>query len=326
MIQEGGQRPFSFVRKASYDLFIYGLGFETRSPKIASLAAPTSKIIALKMPERQIHAYEKNLSFARTRKHLISTSFSEFISETLPTIFKRAKEPLRVCFDISSVNRIMLAETITQLARLCRPNDKIDVVYCPAAYREPDWQFPQIERIGPINSTFSSIESDINKPLCLLLGAGFEAGISMGLISQLEPRLSYCFWGTGIDTRFDRAVRRANFDFEFGGFNTKPISYNIKDPKGAFLQIESAVYGFKKAFRIIIIPMGPKLFTLLATLLGMYYVGDVAVWRVQHSPINPPDALPGEYCIWTQLSSAMLIDFARREREMLSPIPNQSAA
>ena len=50
----------------------------------------------------------------------------------------------------------------------------------------------------------------------------------MGLVSQLEPRLSYCFSGTGIDARFDRAVRRGQFQFEFGGFNTKPIPYNIE--------------------------------------------------------------------------------------------------
>jgi hypothetical protein len=34
--------------------------------------------------------------------------------------------------------------------------------------------------------------------------------------------------------------------------------------------------------------MGPKLFTALAVLIGMSYFGDVAVWRVQHSPVGPP--------------------------------------
>lgn len=326
MILDGGQRSFSTISKIAYDYFIYGLGFETRSPRIASEIGASSKIIALRMPERQIHAWKKNIAFAHTRKHIVHSKFSEFISGTLPGIFAKAKKPLHICFDISSVNRIILAETVMQLARLCRADDRIDIVYCPAAYREPDWQFPQIERIGPINSTLSSIETDVNKPLCLLLGAGFEAGIAMGLISQLEPRQSYCFWGEGIDSRFDRAVRRANFNFDFGGFNTKPIPYNIKDPKGAFLQIESAVYGFTKAFRVIIIPMGPKLFTFLTTLICMSYVGQVALWRVQHSQVNPSDSLPNEYCIWTKLNPAMLMTFAKQEREIMGFVPQELVA
>lgn len=314
MIKGGGARAFATIGKNGYDWFIYGLGFETRSPKIASMLDETCKIIALKMEERRIHSYAKNAAFAAMRKHIVPSSFQSFLSEVLPTIFSRAKKPLKICFDISSVNRIMLADTIIELARLCRPMDRIDVVYCPASFEEPDWQFPQIERIGPINSTLSSIESDLNKPLCLLLGAGFEAGISMGLVSQLEPRLSYCFWGTGVDSRFDRAVRRANFEFEFGGFNTKPIPYNVRDPKGAFIQLESAVYGFTQEFRVIVIPMGPKVFTMLSTLLGMLYVGQIAVWRVQHSRIDPPDAVPGDYCISAQLDSPMLMEFAQREK------------
>ena len=318
MIKAGGARSFAAIERAKYDWFIYGLGFETRSPKIASMVDDSCKVIALKMEERRIHAYSRNAAFAAMRKHIVPATFQSFVSEVLPTIFARAKKPLRICFDISSVNRIMLADTIVELARLCRPTDRIDFVYCPATFQEPDWQFPQIERIGPINSTLSSIESDINKPLCLLLGAGFEAGISMGLVSQLEPRLSYCFWGTGIDSRFDRAVRRANFEFEFGGFNTKPIPYNVKDPKGAFIQLESAAYGFTQGFRVILIPMGPKVFTMLSSLLGMLYVGQIAVWRVQHSRIDPADAVPGDYYISGQLDTSMLIEFAQREKQLMN--------
>lgn len=317
MIRDGGRRSLSAFREADYDIFIYGLGYESRSTAIAALIRPQSRIIALKMPEMRVHAYENNLNLATKRNHIVATQFEDFTARTLPRLFDRSDRPLKVCFDVSSVNRVMLVETLTQLARLCRSSDQIDVVYSPAVFQEPDWQFPQIERLGPINYTFSSIEADPNKPLCLLFGAGFEAGVSMGLIHQLEPRISYCFWGSGVDARFDRAVRRANFDFNFGGFNTKPIAYNINDPKGAFLQLESILYGLVRTFRVIIIPLGPKLFTFLATLQGMAYLGEVALWRVQHSRLEPPDSLARDHCIWSQLNSDMLIDFASRDRERM---------
>jgi hypothetical protein len=195
----------------------------------------------------------------------------------------------------------MLADTLVELARRCRPFDRIDVLYCPASFQEPDWRFPQIERIGPINPTLSSINRTLTSHF-----VSFWV-LSIGLVGQLEPRLSYCFWGAGVDWRFDKAVRGANFGFEFGGFNTKPIASNIKDPKGAFLQLESAAYGFTKGFRVIIIPMGPKLFTMLSVLLGMLYVGQIAVWRVQHSRIEPLDALPSDFCIVAELDTPVLL-------------------
>ena len=140
----------------------------------------------------------------------------------------------------------------------------------------------------------------------------------MGMISQLEPRVSFCFWGTGVDSRFDRAVRRANFNFDFDEFNTKAIAYNIKDPKGAFSQLESVVYGLMRDYKIIIIPLGPKLFTFLTALIGMTYLGNVAIWRVQYRRANPPDSLPGQNYVSAVLDTELLRAFAIRERIVLS--------
>lgn len=317
MITKSGKWSLRNLSSKQYDLFIYGLGFETRSTTIPSLIDRQSKIFALRMPDIRIHAYERNASLARTRQHIIISNFETFISETLPTIFARSEtKALKIGFDISSINRIMLTEILMQLARLARVEDEVEVIYCPAAYTEPNWTFPQIERLGPISPAFSAI-GDQTKPLCLMLGAGFETGISMGIVNQLEPRLSYCFWGTGVDARFDRAAHRANFDFEFGAYNTRAISYDITDPKGAFSTIESTVFGLSQTYRIIIIPMGPKIFTFLSVLIGMSYLGEIAIWRVQHNRQNSPDSLPSDYCIWSRLDIAQLKGSATKEKEIL---------
>lgn len=321
MIRAGGPRAFSSIQRDKFDVFIYGLGFESRSTMIASYISPSTKTFALRMPEMKIHSYERNIDFARTRNHVIINNFEEFAEETLAKVFKkRSAGPFRVGIDVSSVNRIMLVEVLSSVARSCEPQDIIEVFYTPAAFEEPSWQFPQIDQIGPINSTFSVLDADPSKPLCLLLGAGFEAGISMGMISQLEPRLCYCFWGTGVDTRFDRAVRRANFNFEFDGFNAKETTYNIKDPKGAFLQLENVVYSLIRDYRIIIVPLGPKLFTFLATLVAMSYVGQVAIWRVQYTRANPPDSMPGKFCVCSILDAELLQTFRRRENQVLNSL------
>lgn len=314
MIADSGISSFSAFKKKKLDIFVYGLGYETRSTMIAS-QVDQARVFALKMPATNIHAYQKNVQFAKQRGHAIISNFEEFTTETLGRFFaKRRPGPIRIGFDISSLNRVMLVEVLAEISRNCENDDSFEVYYCPAAYSEPDWQFPQLESLGPISATFSTVNADPTKPLCIIFGTGFEAALSMGMISQLEPRLSYCFWGSGVDTRFDNAVKRANFNFDFPGFNTKAIPYDIKDPKGAFSQLESVVYGLSRQYRIVLIPMGPKIFTFLSALIGMTYVGEVAIWRAQHTRMTPPDLAPAKFFIWSSLETSLLGEFAHREK------------
>jgi hypothetical protein len=260
MIAIGGECAFEVLKQRGFDAFFYGLGFESRSTQIVSHILAEGKVFAIRMPALHIHSYDRNVQFARTNRHRLVDDFETFLVQELPALFQKRKGPLRVGFDVSSVNRLMLIEMLNQLALLATPEDLIELYYCPAAYFEPKWLFPQIEQLGPVDGLLSGFNSDPSKPLCLIFGMGFEAGVSMGIISQLEPGISYGMWGKGVDDRFDAAVSRANFNFDFPGFNTEILSYNVKDPKGAFELLENVVYGLARDYRVIIVPMGPKLF------------------------------------------------------------------
>jgi len=314
MISDGETIAFERLQLKNFDVFFYGLGFESRSTKIiASLPTP-AKIFALQMPASNLHAYARNLQFARTKHHRVIVDFQAFLSSELPKLFEKRVGPLRIGFDVSSVNRLMLIGLLNELALLVQVNDSIELFYCPAAYFEPKWLFPQIEKLGPVDSLLSGFNSDPSKPLCLIFGMGFEAGVSMGIISHLEPSVAYGLWGTGIDERFSDAVKRANFNFQFPGFNTRILSYSVRDPKGAFELLENVVYGLTRDHRVIIVPMGPKLFTALAALVGMKYFGDAAVWRVQHSIGEQSDSFPGESCVAAILDVSLLKSYAERVR------------
>jgi hypothetical protein len=60
--------------------------------------------------------------------------------------------------------------------------------------------------------------------------------------------------------------------------------------------------------------MGPKLFAALATLVGMKYFGDVAVWRVQHSHGEQSDSLPGNSCVTATVDVPLIMNYAERVR------------
>lgn len=312
MISGGGPIAFGELHDHTFDVFFYGLGFETRATKIVSSIGKIGKVYALKMPRTTVHSYERNMEFAKSRQHRIIEDFGKFARQELKLIFAKRQGPLRVGFDISSVNRLMLVGLLNEMSDLIEDTDEFSLFYCPASFVEPSWQFPQIEKLGPASELFSGFDSDPSKPLCLVLGLGFEAGVSMGIISQLEPSNSLCFWGKGVDVRFDQAVERANFDFNFPTFNTKVLSYNVDDPKGAFELLESVIYGLVRDYRVVIVPMGPKLFTAIVTLVGMSYFGELAIWRVQHSPIITLDSPPGDHCVIATIDTRLLADYASR--------------
>lgn len=307
MITDGGSVASASLSQMTCDVLFYGLGFEQRSTFACSKIRAT-RVIALKMPEFNIHHYRRNVDFARTRNHHIVDNLEIFLKEGVHKIFERNPAPLNVVFDISSTNRLMMFMVVSALSRSCRRNDKITVVYCPSIYKEPDRRFPQMEKLGPISAEFSSFASDPAKPLSLMIGLGFEPGIAMGIISQLEPTISYCFWGAGIDKRFDTAVRDANFGFDFAGFATREVRYLLNDPKGSYDLLEAVTYGLIQQHNVIIVPMGPKLFSLLAALIGMRYVGQVAIWRPVQDRRDAPDASPSGVCIQANLNVGALHD------------------
>lgn len=310
MISDGGKVQFDKLRRDRFDIFIYGLGYETRSTRIVS-EIDAERVFAIQLPKTSLHAYSRNVDFAHTRKHRVLTADILAVTELHSAITRKQK--VRIGFDISSVNRMILMDVLLALSHQVRPADAVEIYYCPASYSEPDWIMPQIEQLGPINHSFSSMASDPTKPLCVILGVGIEAGLSMGIIDQLEPKLSYCFWGRSINPKFDAAVRRANFDFKFTGFNATTIDYQLTDPVGAFSSLESLTYGLVRDYRVLIVPMGPKLFALLAGLLGMSYPGSVAIWRVQHSKLDPHDVIPGAFAIKASLEAALLRKFSQQD-------------
>jgi hypothetical protein len=321
MISEGGPVSFGALKTKDFDVFVYGLGFETRSTKIAESIGPSIRTCAIRMAGPSIHSLKKNVLFAHVRKQIVVEETDGSVGNVIATAIDRSRKSdhaLRIGFDISSVNRLVLFEVLTGISRSVQGSDEVEIFYCPAAFEEPEPQFPCIEKLGPVNGTFSAFDADPTKPLCLLMGVGFDAGVSMGIISHLEPRLTYCLWGTGVSKKFDDAVQTANFNFEFSGFNTKILSYDLKDPVGAFQKLESITYALRKEYRLVTIPMGPKLFTLHAALLGIAYFGEVAVWRVQHSRLAPLDARPGTFCIRAKLMTSLLAQFASRERSLFT--------
>jgi len=300
------------------DALIYGLGYESRCLEVARRTEARLHY-AIKMPSLDLHSYGENLKEADIRAHSIVDDFDAFLRRVLPDFFQtQGQKNVRIGVDISSINRAMLFRLMSVLAMHCRQEDVVQIFYTPAAFDEPDWRFPQIESLGPISPEFSGFSADPEKPLCLILGLGFEPGVSMGIISQLEPSASFCFWGNGSDERFEDAVKKANFDFSFTGFNTLTRPYDLFDPIGTYTSLESLSYGLIRDFNVILVPMGPKIFAFLSFLVGMAHPGSLAIWRAAQLRAQPFDARAGESVIQVTLDARTLSLAARQRHSLLA--------
>ena len=70
--------------------------------------------------------------------------------------------------------------------------------------------------------------------------------------------------------------------------------------------MEGLTYGLINDYNIVIVPMGPKIFSFFSLLLGLLYPGQLAIWRVEQSRDVPPDAKPAAFVVWSKLDCLLL--------------------
>jgi hypothetical protein len=113
----------------------------------------------------------------------------------------------------------------------------------------------------------------------LLLGLGFEYGVSLGLLEQLEPDNAIILVPKGTDIRYDLAVKKANFEFDFGLENVRLVPFQVNQPLALFESLFSICAEASIAHRVIVAPNGPKILAALAVVVGLFRAPNVTVLR-----------------------------------------------
>jgi hypothetical protein len=267
------------------DVFIHAVGFEKRArAAFSSVIDDSAEAISLLFPRESRFSFTDNVQFSRSRGSLLVEDFSNFFrtnfASHVETLRDRLGRPPRIAVDISSMNRTMIAETLLSLLRIRTSLQSIELMYVPGKYQEPKTEFPEIEQIGAMIPELTGFSADPELPVGAIMGLGYEYGLAVGLINRLEPRLTVCFRAVGYDRRYEDACRRANLDFDFGYNATELGSYPLLDAMIAYRHLENVVFGMTKSYRVVIVPLGPKIFAALAVLLAIKNIGTVAIWRV----------------------------------------------
>jgi len=194
----------------------------------------------------------------------------------------------RLFVDVSSMNRSLIARLLASIFMVVEPPFSLRIYYAPAAYVEPQYLFMPARQSAPAIPELSGKLGTHQSGLALLLGLGFEYGVSLGLLEQFEPDRAIVFMPRGSDERYDRAVRKANFDFDFGHENLELFQYQVNQPLALFESLFSITAGVTAGQRLVIARNGPKILAALATIVGLFRAPQVTVLRASLAT-GPPD-------------------------------------
>lgn len=289
-----------------YAFFLTTLGFERRARYIAETLLPQAKrYVAWKFTDRQTLNYADNNNwFSSNGYEIIEDDDDNIFREWLKNILAESSPSDIVgSVDISSMTRKRLA-TIVELC--CdghlKNGSSIDFLYSLGAYSPPPCQTAPNTLFSPISPFFAGWTTDPNKPPIAIVGLGYEEGKALGATEYIQADEAWVFIPeSSIDEYLISVIEANSILLKFIPDRQK-INYRVDDPVGCYNLLESLIYGVVPFGRPIILPFGPKIFTLMALLACTKY-NEASVWRVSAQQSEEPvDRIPSEHIIGVRVT------------------------
>lgn len=203
------------------------------------------------------------------------------------------KDALKILVDFSSMSREMLANVLLAINDVVKEKDVVIYgAYAPSKYNVAAKSAP-IRHQGPINYRLAGWNPNPDKPLGVIFGLGCEKNLALGAMQSLEPDKAWIFYPKGIETSYDAAMVDANKFLE-EIFDVTKSEYSVLDPVVARGRFESLLNAIETDYRVIAVPLGPKIFAWLsiATVIFEGRSG-VGIWTFsskEHATLSSTEA------------------------------------
>jgi hypothetical protein len=285
------------ILPVAFDALVASIGFENRARYFCeNHRLRATKKLAYAFTDRNKLGFATNLSFFDSNGFYVdsleSHEFSHSLLQELNSVASVNEGELRVCVDISSMSRSRMANVI-EVALMCSAKRLVvvDFVYCVARYNPPPSEPTFIEVAGPVTPFFAGWTTRPEAPTCAIFGMGYEPDRVIGAIEYLEPGPIRAFIPVGTDPRFLEEVINVNQSLWDEISKEHQTFYKLSEPFNTFVKLESLLYSLKQEYRPILVPFGPKIFTIECLLAAVAHYPSVAVWRVSGgSAMDPIDS------------------------------------
>lgn len=272
-----------------YNVAIFAIGYEKRSSFAVRCGLRADLLIGIPFDSNQVLSFNENIDIARRASAVIAPAESAEIRDIVSSAFDSAESNvgsrahIRIAVDISSFTRSRLADILFAVFSRSRPRGRVsvDFIYSPAEYAGPPESSVGAITMGTVASGYSGTLRRSSLPLTAVFGLGYEPQLAVGAYEMLEPSVAWGFRPIGLDSRFGPAVDLSNDQLYRVLHDDKVVDYRLDDPLTLVSNLESLVYAMSADSRIVLIPMGPKLFALACLLVSL---GEreirPAVWRI----------------------------------------------
>lgn len=277
-----------------FDLFIGTLGYETRSSHLARHGLiNANRKIALAFPEDDYAAYLSNRDVLKSAQFEILPKDSKPLPQLLATAMENqpadAERDFSILVDISSMSRPMLADVVFELSMVEHAASlTVTFVYLPAEFVKENAEHAPVAVTEPVTPDYAGWTSTPERPITAVVGLGYEHDLALGTIEYLEPTNVWVFVPKGEDRRYDDAVNQANRNLKEMLRDERVMNYHVDAPERVHAILENLVFGLLQSSRPVLVPFGPKIFSLCCLLIARTYAPQITVWRVSGETFAKP--------------------------------------
>ncbi len=276
------------------DVFITALSFETRSTTVSRLLEESScKKIALKGEIRV-----KEFSFQENENYFREHSFEIFsVSSETPdvdAIFGTIEgELINVMIDCTS----MPSNWYYEFFRWFYENQEGDgkarmrIIYTLANYVRQ----PASHKVKEISDFLKAdIKPANDKKVALILGLGQEKNVSESIYNLVDPDLLYLFYADPpVEKRFVEKVFINNHKLISKSPIRNLVAYPIRNGQSIYQSLIDIILPIRDEYSIVLIPQGPKIFSVVAMLVHMGYP-DIKISYPVFKKLPVADKLPSD--------------------------------
>jgi hypothetical protein len=272
---------------SSYDLLLASCGYEERARSLAEkLEGHATTVIALDYESHRIHSYEANKKFFLGVGSLLGLDQLDELKSKIvadaTALNKASSAPaiFRIAVDISSMDRDRLARVVYILTHISDVALRIDFLYSSGEFSEG-----AVGSDGPVTvnqaiSHFEGWSSNPDLPVACIIGLGFEHQLALAALETLEPSLTVALRASGGDARFDARVSKDNEFLLRNSSSMTVYSYDLLNPLATFRRMVELIGTMRTDYRLVLVPIGPKVFALICLLLATTLEDELSIWRV----------------------------------------------
>lgn len=268
--------------RARYDLACAVLGYESRATHAMRTLKPNASCkISWGFGVQEELAYQDNREWFSSAgfdcKTVPEIAFESEISSKVRELSAERRE-FAALVDISSATRSRLAHIVWTLSHAsCKSS--VDFVYSIAQFQPPPKRHTRNAAAGPVSCWFAGWWGEPERPLSAIVGLGYEEDKALGMVEHLEAPEVWTLEPVSQDPDYVRALEISNRRLMDLVPRANRLKYQISQPTQTFYALESLVDGLSRSCNTILVPFGPKLFTLVSLLVALRH-RTVPVWRV----------------------------------------------